>query len=265
MFNDNTAGTTGWKFAQTSSGSTPFDFTIDYTLLNSAPVVVGDVIQYFVVAQDLGVPTVGINAGTFALTPASVALTNAAFPIGGSIKSYTIVPSISGILTVPGTHASLTLAGGAFEAINNALVTGNITIEIDGDLTGENGTILLNEFASPFTVTIKPKTSARSITGSSAGSIISLNGADRVTIDGSLGSTVNTCCPLVTANSDLTITNTNTGTSSAVVWVQTTAGANAATNNQVINCNLGRQQRYVTRLFGVGCGSATIGSSSLGN
>ncbi|MBK8854851.1 MAG: hypothetical protein IPN10_12275, partial [Saprospiraceae bacterium] len=258
VFNDNTAGTTGWKFAQTSSGSTPFDFTIDYTLLNSAPVVVGDVIQYFVAAQDLGVPTVGINAGTFALTPASVALTNAAFPIGGSIKSYTIVPSISGILTVPGTHASLTLAGGAFEAINNALVTGNITIEIDGDLTGENGTIGLNQFNSPFTVTIKPKTSARSITGSSSGgSIIRLNGADRVTIDGSTSGGT---------DKSLTIENTASTSNSTVIWVSSLGTGAGATNNTIKNCNIkGGNIVTNTASFGIFAGGTTISDGGTGD
>ncbi|MBK6784508.1 MAG: hypothetical protein IPG79_12655 [Saprospiraceae bacterium] len=91
-----------------------------------------------------------------------------------------------------------------------------------------------------------------------------LNGADYVTINGTNSATVNSCCPLpVSATRDLTITNTNTGTSSAVVWVQTTAGANAATNNQVINCNLVGSGVTQT-LFGVGSGSATISTSSLG-
>ncbi len=59
-------------------------------------------IQYFVVAQDLsGTPLVGINSGTFAATPSSVALTAAAFPITGSIRQYTIVGApLSGDYTI---------------------------------------------------------------------------------------------------------------------------------------------------------------------
>ncbi|MBL7703074.1 MAG: hypothetical protein JNM14_12550 [Ferruginibacter sp.] len=262
-FNDNTSATVGWKYAESTTGSSPFDFTIDYSLLNGAPVAVGDVIQYFVVAQDLAAtPNVGINSGNFAATPASVALTAASFPVGGTINTYTIIPSISGIKTIPGDYASLTLAGGAFEAINNAEVTGDITLQIAGDLIGENGTVKLNEFASPYTVTIKPTGSARSITGSSAGSIIGLNAADRVIIDGSLGSTVNTVCPPVAATRDLTITNTNTGTSSAVVWLQS-SGANGATNNTVKNCIITGNSNTTT-LFGIGSGSTTISTSTLG-
>ena len=77
-------------------GSERFDFAVRFhdrlpTALRGS-VAVGDVIQYFVVAQDLaGTPNVGINSGTFAAQPASVALTAAAFPLTGTIRNYTIV------------------------------------------------------------------------------------------------------------------------------------------------------------------------------
>ncbi len=266
-FNDNTASTVGWKYAESTTGSSPFDFTIDYSLLNNGPVVVGDVIQYFVVAQDLAAPNVGINAGTFTSIPASVALTAAAFPIGGTINSYSVLPAISGTLVVPSvTYPSLTIAGGAFAAINSSVVTGDITIEIAGDLAGETGAVQLNEFASPFTVTIKPTGSAHTISGTSTGStaLITLNGADRVTIDGSLGSTANTICPASTASRDLTISNSNTSTTSAVIWLQTATGPNGATNNTIKNCNITGNSN-ITTLFGIGAGSTTISTTSLGN
>ena len=62
----------GWKYVEANGGSSPFDFTIDYSLLfGGGGSSLGDVIQYFVVAQDLaGTPNVGINSGTFATTPA---------------------------------------------------------------------------------------------------------------------------------------------------------------------------------------------------
>ena len=114
-FNDET----GWKFTEATNASSPFSFTIDYSLIGG--VAVGDVIQYFVVAQDLAFPTVGIQSGTFASTPSSVALTAAAFPIGGTINSYSIVPPLLTSLTVGtgGDYLTLTGAGGLFQAINN--------------------------------------------------------------------------------------------------------------------------------------------------
>lgn len=68
-FVDNTSGTDGWKFVEaTGAGSSPFSFTTNYSLLFGGAPVVGDVIQYFVVAQDQnGIANIGINSGTFAM------------------------------------------------------------------------------------------------------------------------------------------------------------------------------------------------------
>ncbi|MBK8552435.1 MAG: choice-of-anchor J domain-containing protein [Ignavibacteria bacterium] len=86
----------GWKFTEANNNISPFEFTIDYSLLSE--INPGDTIQYFVVAQEIKLqPKVGINSGTFASPPQNVALTSAAFPIGGVINSYKIndAPAIS--------------------------------------------------------------------------------------------------------------------------------------------------------------------------
>ncbi len=90
-----------WKFTE-STGSSPFSFTINYSLLTAGSVSIGDTIQYFVVAQDLAsIPNVGIYLGAFASTPSSVALGAGAFPIGGTINSYIITDApLSGDYTV---------------------------------------------------------------------------------------------------------------------------------------------------------------------
>lgn len=85
------------------------------------------------------------------------------------------------------TYTSLTInnAGGLFKAINEGTVVGDITVYITSNLTetGDNG---LNEFAAPYTITIRPSAAEeRIITGwKTARGLIYLNGADRVTIDG---------------------------------------------------------------------------------
>lgn len=85
------------------------------------------------------------------------------------------------------TYTSLTMnnAGGLFKAINEGTVVGDITVYITSNLTetGDNG---LNEFAAPYTITIRPSAAEeRIITGwKTARGLIYLNGADRVTIDG---------------------------------------------------------------------------------
>lgn len=53
-WNDNTSASDGWKYVEASGATSPFDFTIDYALLNGGTgVAATDVVQYFVVAQDL--------------------------------------------------------------------------------------------------------------------------------------------------------------------------------------------------------------------
>ncbi|HNL65887.1 MAG TPA: hypothetical protein PKL81_12380, partial [Ferruginibacter sp.] len=233
-FNDNTNATDGWKYVEaTGAGGSPFDFTTNYALVNGG-VTNGDVIQYFIVSQDnAGTPNVSINSGTFAAAPASVALTGAAFPIGGSINSYSIGSPLNTDVTIgaAGTYTSLTGAGGLFAAINAGGIGANITARILDASVTETGAIALNAItygcaAGPFTLTIKPDAGVTTaITGSSATSLIKLNGADYVTIDGSNNGS---------SSRNMTITNTGTG---SVVWIGTDATA-GATNNTLKNFNM---------------------------
>ncbi|MBE2218656.1 MAG: T9SS type A sorting domain-containing protein [Ignavibacteria bacterium] len=103
VYIDNSPGSDGWKYVEANGTSSPFDFTIDYTLLNGGGgVVLSDIVQYFVVAEDLaGTPNVGINNGTFNVAQTTCALDPSAFPIGGTINSYQIVGApLSGSYTV---------------------------------------------------------------------------------------------------------------------------------------------------------------------
>ena len=98
------------------------------------------------------------------------------------------------------------------------------------------------------TVTIKPNTSVTStVTGSSASAIFKLNGADYIIIDGS-NSGGN--------DRSLTIENTNTSTSSAVVWLASKSASDGATNNTVKNCII--QGNSPTTTF---CGIVSSGST----
>ncbi|MGC8858816.1 MAG: BNR-repeat neuraminidase N-terminal domain-containing protein [Ignavibacteria bacterium] len=197
-FNDNTSATNGWKYAVgTLSGST-FNFTIDYSRIYGGSVSVGDIIQYFVVAQDnAGTPNVGINAGVFATTPSSVALTAANFPITGTINQYSITATgLSSIVYVGTgqTYTSLTKAGGLFQAINSGVLTGNLTVIITSDLT-EDGTYQLQNWSeqqapATYKIRIQPNgTTIRNIYGWVANSngMLRFYGVNNVTIDGSYG------------------------------------------------------------------------------
>jgi hypothetical protein len=186
---DNTPATSGWKFTEATNAASPFSFTIDYSLLFGGATGLAGAIQYFVIAQDNAtVPNVAINSGTFALSPATVALTGSAFPIGGTINSYNI--SLGGTYNVGNAEVfkSLTRADGLFAAINNAGMNSSITVNITSDLS-EDGAVALNQWietgAGGYTLSIHPDAGIpRIISGNVINGLIRFNGADRVNIDG---------------------------------------------------------------------------------
>ena len=248
------------------TGGTPqngtYNCTIDYSILVPPGVVTGNVVQYFVVAQDTlgnlgsnpaGATGASVNSVTFAGTP----------------NSYTIVAGFSGSYNVgpAETVTSLTNTGGIFDLINQGALNGNVTINITGDMTGELGTVALNQSAEDgiggYTVLIKPSGGPRTITGSNAGALIKLNGADRVRIDGSTAASfVDDLAGGNPALRELTIQNTNVGTSAVVISIQT--GTNGAQNDTIQNVNV-LGQDPTTTLIGISMGGNTPGTAGLDN
>ena len=253
----NTNTTNGWKYTEATNSTSPFSLVIDYALVFGG-VAVGDTVQYFVVAQDVVSPTpnITINSGTFAAPPTSVALTIAAFPIGGTINSYKILSGLSGTVTVGtgGTYTTLTGPSGLFAAINTNGLSGNLPANILPNIT-ETGANALNPIgygcSSNYTLLIKPSTGVTAtLTGSTATALIQLNGADHVTIDGSnSGGTTR----------DLTISNSNAGTSSAIIWIGSASATDGATNNTVKNCILTGNGPTTTFAAIVSSSGTTIG------
>jgi hypothetical protein len=191
-FVGNTSADNGWKYVLAGNSTSPYSFTIDYSIINGGSVIVGDVIQYFVVAQD--------DANNFRSSPlgasfsANPPVQNVNAKPTAGVNSYTILATLSGARTVgaAGDYLTLTGAGGLFAAINNSILIGNLTITITGDLT-EDGTTGLNQWLeegggsnpAPYSVTIQPADATmKIISGAVANSLIRLNGSDRVTIDG---------------------------------------------------------------------------------
>lgn len=266
-FNTNTNATDGWKYVQASNTTSPFSFTIDYTLLFGGSVAAGDVIQYFVVAQDLnGTPIVGINAGGFTTQPTSVNLTAANFPLNNTINQYTIVAAaLAGTINVGPSEliTSLTNAGGIFQAINSSTLSGNLTINITGDLTAETGTFPLNQWAEEgagnYTVSIVPSAAVvRNIIGTNGTApLIRFDGADRVNIDGRFAAAGNylmfrntsTAAPTIGFLNDAqnntvqytTIESGNTATSTALagaILIGTTTGLFGNDNITIDHCDI---------------------------
>lgn len=234
-----------------------YDCTINNALVGGGSVAVADVIQYFVVAQDTaGTPNVGSNpAGASGADVNSITF-------GGTPNQYTILPSISGGKTVGtgGDYATLTAAAAA---INAAEITAPVTLTLtDPTYGGETFPIVFNAnsgSSSTNTVTIKPAASVSPvITGVSASCIINFNGADWMTLDGSnvVGGTTR----------NLTVENTGTSTSSAVVCITSTGVGTGATNNTVKNTNvIGSTVTATARtLAGIFSGSSTISNTSAG-
>lgn len=267
-YNSNTNATDGWKYVEASNAVSPFNFSIDYSLLfGGTGVAAGNIVQYFVVAQDLnGTPIVGINSGGFATLPSSVNLAAANFPLANNINQYTIVnAALSGTVNVGPTEliTSLTNAGGAFQAINASTLSGNLILNITGDLTAETGTFALNQWAEEgvgnYTITIAPSAATvLTISGSNAvASLIRLDGADRFVMDGRFGGSGQYLRVRNTSNAAPTIgfindaqNNTiqytivesgNTSTSTTLggaILIGTTTGFNGNDNISINNCEL---------------------------
>jgi hypothetical protein len=232
----NTAAFNGWKYVEASNGASPFSFTTDYSLLQSAPVG-GDVIQYFIVAQDLAsTPNVAINSGTFNATPASVALTVTAFPLTGTINSYTLVTTLPTTITIgaAGTYPSLTGATGLFNAINNSTLSGNTTVTILDPVIAETGAVALNQIqsggclAASYTLLIKPDVGVTTVlTGTLNNNSLVRILSSNVTIDGSNNGS---------STRNMTITNISTTSPSVVLFgsTGTTPVSNSTLKNSII-------------------------------
>jgi hypothetical protein len=255
-YNDNTSGTAGWKYVESTTGTSPFALPLNYALLSGGTgVSAGNTIQYFVVAQDVSA-NVAINSGTFAAAPSNVQLTAAAFPIGGTINSF-YINVLNGTYTVGtgGDFLSLTNPGGLFETINTGSLSGNVIAEITTDLTAELGTYGLNQWieilGSGYTLTIRPSAAAtRIISGNQNIEMFRLNGADRVTIDGSFGG----------SGQYLIFANASTGTASA-----TFSFLNEATDNTIRYAFLRGSSTAPTKgvvLFGTSSAAGSVGNSN---
>jgi hypothetical protein len=172
-----------------------------------------------------------------------------------------VPPPFSGAYTVgtAGAYTSLTNAGGIFEAINLAGASGAVTINVISDLTGETGLNSLNAITGSPAVLIKPSGAPRLITGSSASHIIRLNEADNITIDGSTAASVVGGNP---ALRELTIENTNTGTSSSVIVL---SGVTNGTQNNRLKNLVVKGNASTTTLLGISIGGATAGVAGVDN
>lgn len=254
VFGANDSSFSGWKWTETLQTSSPFSFEFDYTKLFT-PIAQGDLIQYFVVAQDLvSTPNVGAMpfygfAGTSVASITSAPTTPA---------SFYILTLLNGVKTV-GTGGDYPTLTAAIAIFNNSEIVGPSEFQLlDTDYsTLETFPLILNSIpgqSATNTLTIRPANGVTgiTITGNSITALFYMNNVDYVIIDGSNN---------VTNSKDLTIYNSgamgntiqfagdasyntvrnclikssSTLSTNAVVYVSTTANGN---NNTILNCSI---------------------------
>jgi hypothetical protein len=237
-FKKNIAGIWQSSAGSLSSG-TIYNGTWTFTISTSAMggLTAGDVVYYYIIAQDLTSPS--FNIGSNPSTGLVATNVNTVTTPPTNPNSYSIGGTLSGTYTV-GVGGNFTTLTAAVNAYNTSCLSGPVIFSlIDVTYPTETFPITINSnpnASAVNTLTIKPATGVNAtLSGSSATALIVFNGADYVTIDGSNSTTVNSVCPRTTASRNLTITNTNASTSSAVISLQTSPGGDAATNNVVLN------------------------------
>jgi hypothetical protein len=103
------------------------------------------------------------------------------------------------------------------------------------------------------TITFKPSSGNTVSISGNAAAIFKLNGADFVTIDGSNNGT---------SSRDMSLLNTNAGTSTAVIWIGSTSASDGALNNTIKNCIIDGSGSYQTSVAVLTGSGITYGSAA---
>ena len=220
-----------------------------------AGLALGDVIDYYVIAQDMAVP-INIISSPCGAVATDV---NTVSTAPTMLNTIVVKDPMSGLYTVGigGNYTSLTAAIADY---NNRCLVGPVTFSlIDNTYPSETFPISINAISgqsSVNTTTIKPSAGKTpSISGSSASCIIRFNGADYVTIDGSnAGGT----------DRSLSLSNTNTSANVAVVCIQSLGLTLGATNDVIKNCNIIGGINSSTN-FGIHIAGTTISTTATGD
>ena len=205
--------------------------TSNFDITGTQALVTGT--NYFWLTYDIaGTATIG-NVIDGECTNMTIATIDHTPTVTAPAGTRTIKGPLNGLYTVgaAGTYNTIT---SAITDLNLLGVSAPVTFSlIDASYsTGETYPFIINynaSFTATNTVTIKPAVGVTSvITGNTATSVIALNGADYVTIDGSntIGGTTK----------DLTIVNTYTGGTFNFAVGLYHNGTKGATNNTIKNC-----------------------------
>lgn len=127
-----------------------------------------------------------------------------------------------------GVGKTYTNVKAAFDAINNGTLTGAIALKITSSITNSSSAILnaTGGSANYSSVSIYPTVNDVLLSGTLNGSLFVLNGADYVTINGSVNDGTS-------MSNSMTIRNTNSGTSANVIELKS-----GASSNTIKYCNI---------------------------
>lgn len=206
-----------------------WSFTI--VVADMGGVATGDVVQYYVIAQDVaGTPNIGSNpAGATATDVNNVSAAPA------SPASYTISATLSGTYTV-GAGGNYTTLTAAINAYNTSCLGGPVVFELTDANYSTSETfpmVILNnaDASATNTLTIRPAAGvAVTITGTSGAAVsalMRLNGARYITFDG-----------LNTGGASLLVENTSATTGTAVFWLTSNGVGSGANNNTIRNTSI---------------------------
>ena len=261
VFSGNTSADNGWKWVESTGTTSPFDFTLDYSLLYGGPVKLNSVIQYFVVAQNKAtIPAVTFNPYQGA---AGASVTPEGMTPPGSPNSYSVASLLSAQIYVGAgqTYTTLTGIDGVFAALNAGSMITNTVVTIKSDLK-EPGIIPLYQVsedgpnAGKLTLKIQSDELPHIITGKAVvdlSPLISIAGAKRLTIDGGNGKS------LIFRN-----TRSNPSNVGAVIQFDNSSQCDTLTNC-IIESN-STQTRYGAIMFqNSGTNNVTISNNDIRN
>lgn len=237
-----------------SGTSGTWNFTIVAADLGG--LTVSDVVNYYVIAQDIaGSPNIGSTPSGVVATDVNTVVTHPA-----TSNNYSISPTLSGIYSV-GVGGSYTTLTAAVNAYNSSCLSGPVVFElIDAAYPSESYPITINNnnFASAVnTLSIRPAAGNTAlISGNSTSSIILLNGADFVTIDGSNNN-----------GTDRSLTLENTATAAAISVISVSSlGTNAgATNNTIKNTKIIGGSNTAVTSFGIHAANNSLTITAAGD
>ncbi len=208
-----------------SSSVITITYSVNNTNRSDVMTISGIEVRAILASTTVNITRTVLNPGTGTIA----GVTNGVTSFGSMSTSFA---TLGGTYLV-GTGQTYTTITAAVNAYNTGCLSSAVTFLLkDATYGSETFPITINDnpgSSSVNTLTIKPNVSTTvTITGSNATALFRLNGADYVTIDGSNSSGGTT--------RNLTITNTNAGTSSTVIWLNSTAASDAAANNTIKNC-----------------------------